>query len=262
MPRKPPSHLTARNADRHHLYETAVQRPTIIVDFLEELFDVVRPRPPRTLREDFCGTANLAAHWVRSDAERTAVGVDVDGEVLTWGRRHNQQPLGDAAHRLTLIKSDVREVDHPADVVAALNFSSFIYKTRDALHAYLAHAYANVRPGGLMLLDAFGGPESIRPCLDERPFGDFTYQWEQRAFDPLTNRIDCRIHFRFRNGTTWRDAFIYDWRMWSLPELQELLEAVGFNQMGIYFEDEAGFVSELSAEHADAWVAYLVALRD
>lgn len=261
-PRKPTAALHARNADPHALYELAVQQPQIVIGLVEEMFDQVRDRKPITLREDFCGTANLSATWVCSDPNRRAIGIDNDADVLAWAEAHNRKPLGDAAGRLRLLERDVLTAAHRADVVASLNFSHFIYKRRGELLTYLRHARRCIKPGGAFLCDAFGGPASISPCIDRRRFSDFDYLWEQREYNPLTNEIDCRIHFAFRNGTKLNDAFVYDWRMWTLPELREGLLEVGFNDVGIYFESEDGFIADVDAVDCDAWVAYLVALRD
>lgn len=260
--RKPLSALGARNADRHALYEIAVQRPDVIIGFIEELFRLDRAPEPRVLREDFCGTAQLASMWVRSGDSRRAVGVDHDADVLAWAERQNRAPLRDAGRRLTLVSKDVLRAGHRSDVTVSLNFSHFIYKRRDELVRYLRHARRCIRAGGLFICDAFGGPGSITPCHDERHFGEFDYIWEQRLFDPMTNQIDCRIHFTFRNGTRLGNAFTYDWRMWSLPELEEALLDAGFHDVGIYFESEDGFVGDTDAIDCEAWVAYLVALRD
>ncbi len=259
--RKPAASLTARNADRHALYEQSVQRPDVMIGFIEELFDMVRDRRPMTLREDFCGTAHLSSMWALSDDQRRAVGIDHDAAVLAYASQHNVAPLS-LDKRVELIRGDVLGSRRQADVAVSLNFSHFIYHARGDLLRYFAHARRCIKPGGLFICDAFGGPEAIRPCMDERRFSRFDYLWEQRSFDPLTNRIDCRIHFRFPNGSTMRDAFTYDWRMWSLPELRELLTEAGFDDLGIYFESEDGFIAESDDLEYDAWVAYVVAVRD
>ncbi len=260
--RKPPAALTARNADRHALYETAVQRPDVMIGFIEDLFDHARDRPPCVLREDFCGTAYLSCHWAASGGDRRAIGVDIDPAVLDYGRTRHVETIGAAGRRIELIEADVLDVRKTADALVSLNFSHFIYKHRADLLAYLKHARRCVRPGGLFICDAFGGPGSISPCIDERRLGMFTYLWEQKRFNPLTHQIDCRIHFRFPDGSTKRNAFGYDWRMWSLPELRELLAEAGFSQIAVYFESEEGFIGDVDAVDLEAWVAYVVALRD
>jgi hypothetical protein len=258
--RKKPARLNSRSADRHALYEVAVQQPEVMIGFIEELGPIVMGRPPRLLREDFCGTAQLASHWVASQADRQAIGVDLDPAVLQWAEQHNRDPLGEAAGRLTLLQEDVRRCHAgPADVLVSLNFSHFIYQQRGELAAYLCHARRCIADDGLIILDAFGGPGSITPGMDRRKFSSFDYFWEQACFDPLTNGILCHIHFRFPDGSMMRRAFTYDWRMWSLPELRELLEEAGFGPVEVYFEAEDGFIADIDAVDQEAWVAYIVA---
>ena len=79
----------AANADCHHLYQEAVQDPEAEIDFVEETWAALRDRPAELLREDFCGTAHTACEWVRRDAMHWAVGVDLDADVLEWGRLNN-----------------------------------------------------------------------------------------------------------------------------------------------------------------------------
>jgi hypothetical protein len=88
------------------------------------------------LREDFCGTALLCAGWVKQRG-RTAVGVDLDPEVLAWGTEHNLAPLGPRASSLRLLRQDVRAPCRGRfDVSVALNFSYFVLRTRDDLRGY------------------------------------------------------------------------------------------------------------------------------
>jgi hypothetical protein len=68
--------LTARNADRHDLYQRAVQDVEAEGRFLSGTFERIAGRKAASLREDFCGTALLCAGWVKQRG-RTAVGVSV-----------------------------------------------------------------------------------------------------------------------------------------------------------------------------------------
>jgi hypothetical protein len=60
----------------------------------------------------------------------------------------------------------------------------------------------------------------------------FWYVWEQRSANPLTGRVLNAIHFRrpdARGGVRHiKDAFTYDWRLWSIPELREAMTDAGF----------------------------------
>src|ERR1041384_29025 len=102
------SRFTAKTADKHTLYQLAVQAPETEVEFLTTWFKKIRSKSPTSLREDFCGTAILCAEWVKSGKQRTATGLDIDRSVLAWGKQHNLAPLGDAQDRVTLLRQDVR----------------------------------------------------------------------------------------------------------------------------------------------------------
>jgi SAM-dependent methyltransferase len=263
MPRKKTasSHLTARTADRHQLYELAVQQPLLMVDFLERAPLQLGARQPRTIREDFCGTAQLAALWVRSHHTRRAIGVDNDPKIIRYADRHNRRMLGDAADRLELVCDDVLKARPKADAIVSLNFSHFIFKQREQMLAYLKHAHRCLNPGGVLLLDVYGGPGAIAPCVDRREYGDFNYLWEQKSYDPLTSQVTNYIHFEFPDGSRLNRAFTYRWRLWSIIELRELLEEAGFGRLSISFEHPTGFVDAFKMQDAIAWVAFILARK-
>ncbi|NOT30514.1 MAG: hypothetical protein HOP15_08715, partial [Planctomycetes bacterium] len=81
--------FSARTADRHVLYQLAVQSPSEDVRFLRRVYRGLRGQDARHLREDFCGTALLCAAWVRAREARTAEGFDTSRATLDWGRAHN-----------------------------------------------------------------------------------------------------------------------------------------------------------------------------
>ena len=70
-------------ADRHQLYELAVQDVSHEYDFINKTFREIRGYNAHTLREDFCGTAKMCCEWVRKSDKNTAVGVDIDADDLT-----------------------------------------------------------------------------------------------------------------------------------------------------------------------------------
>jgi cyclopropane fatty-acyl-phospholipid synthase-like methyltransferase len=273
--------LTAKTADRHMLYEAAVQCVEADLDFFSRVFKRKRGRPFRTLKEDFCGTAALAVEWVGRHRENRAWGVDLDRPTLDWGIEHHVSRLGRHADRVTLIEDDVMAVTEPkVEVVCGLNFSYQVFHDRDTLRRYFETAHASLTDDGIFFVDCFGGTEAVE-TLDEdraitperRPDGTrlprFTYVWEQAEFNIVDHRILCHIHFKFRDGTKLKKAFTYDWRLWTLPELQELMREAGFREVEVYLEgwdddeDEADgiFRRRTHAENMPGWVGYVVGLR-
>jgi len=261
--------LTSKNADVHWLYEQSVQNPEVEVEFIAKVFRKEYGRKPTFLREDFCGTALLCSEWALADAENTALGVDLDGPTLEWGKVNNIEPMGERAGAVTLVKADVRAVTEPrADVLAATNFSWWGFKTRAELLEYLRLSRANLRDEGMLMMDCYGGPEAQVPQLEEREQEGFDYIWDQDTFNPITNEIVCKIHFKFPNGSKRKNAFTYDWRLWSLPETCDLLAEAGFRKTIVYWEgtDEDGepsgeFAPSRTGDLAPAWVAYILAFR-
>jgi SAM-dependent methyltransferase len=216
-----------------------VQAPDTDAAFYSRWFKKYTGRELRVLREDFCGTALLACHFVKRHADNRAIGVDLDGPTLAWGRAHNVQPLLDAEQqqRLTLLQQNVLAVQSPkADAILALNFSYSVFKTRAELGAYVKNCYRSLKPGGVLFLDAWGGPDVQKQVTDRTRHRGFTYVWEQRRYDPISHAITCAIHFDFKDGTRLRDAFVYDWRLWTLAELRELFAEAGFEDVHVLWE--------------------------
>jgi len=231
--------LTARTADRHLLYQRAVQAPETDAAFYSRWFRKYTGRPLRLLREDFCGTAVLACHHVKLHRDNRAIGVDLHWPTLAWGRIHNVRKLLDPAQqrRLLLLQKDVLDVRSPrADAIVAVNFSYSVFKTRRQLAAYLRNCYRALAPGGILFLDAWGGPDVQRRATDVTRLRGFAYEWEQRRYDPISHEITCAIHFAFPDGSRLRDAFVYDWRLWTLAELRELFAAAGFRDVHVLWE--------------------------
>lgn len=261
---------TAAESDPHDLYERSVQDPESEMELIEQVWRERRGRLPSFVREDFCGTAAASAAWVKRRRGNRAVGVDIDPAVLAWAKRRLPERLKPAQRkRLKLIEGDVLKVTtpEPPDCVLAMNFSYFLFRTRKELKRYFRRVHRNLAEGGLFMLDAYGGSESYLELEEERDLDGFTYVWDQRLYNPVTGEVINHIHFRFPDGTEIKDAFIYHWRLWSLPEIQELLQEAGFREVTVYWEGTDEDTGEGSGEFAPttrgeacaAWIAYLVA---
>lgn len=266
--------ITAFNADRHLLYQQSVQDVVSEIDFVQETWAELRRRPAALLREDFCGTANTACEWVRRDERHYAVGIDLDEAVLEWGRLNNLSQLdGDEIERIELMQDDVmRARPGLSDIILAMNFSYYLFRERDELREYFANALDGLVSDGMLILDAYGGYEAPmvleerRDCVD----GDgnaFVYIWDQAAFNPIDSCMTCNIHFEFADGSRIENAFSYQWRLWTLPEIREILLEAGFAKVEIYWEGTDEESNEgngiyLPSEQGDAdagWVCYIVA---
>ena len=261
----------AANADRHWLYQESVQDTESEIDFVEETWAELRDRPAELLREDFCGTANTACEWVRRDRDHRAIGIDLDDQVLEWGWLNNVAQLdAEQQTRIELLQEDVTEtLPEAADIVLAMNFSYFLFPTRSEMLAYFRNVHEGLTDDGIFFLDAYGGYDAPREIEEERECDGFTYVWEQSTFNPIDSMMNCHIHFRFPDGSRIEDAFTYRWRLWTLPELRELLGEAGFSEVTVYWEgtdlekNEGNGIYE-PADVGDAdpgWVCYIVAQK-
>jgi len=270
--RKKKKRSMAKSADRYHLYLQSVQEPTHEVQFFNRVFKKEFGRKPELLREDFCGTAAVCYQWVKNKPDRRAIGVDYDPEPLDWGREHLAGKLKPAdVERVELLQDDVRVVQgEKADIVAAQNFSFWIFKTRQEVLKYFRAAHKNAAAQSVFVLDMMGGPESMVDDEEEvTDKDDFDYVWEQVSYDPITHDVNFHIPFRFPDGSQLKKAFTYEWRMWSIPEVKELLLEAGFDRVDVYWEgvDEDGEGNNIFKVRdrgtADpAWICYIVAVKN
>ncbi len=259
----------ADRADRHALYEQSVQDADTEVEFLKDTFQRVRGRAARSLREDFCGTATVACKWAAANWRHTAIGVDLDPEVLAWGREHNLHKLPEEVQeRVQMIEGDVLESPgHDLDIVTAMNFSYWIFKDRPSLLRYFRSAREALAKDGLFLIDVYGGSDAYETMTEKRKVKNFMYVWDQVDYDPISGHAECAIHFKFKDGSRLQNAFTYHWRLWSLPEIRELLEEAGFSRTIVLWQgtdEETGegngeFLPAERGENDPAWIAYVQA---
>jgi len=260
----------AERADKHELYEAAVQNVEEECKFVSKTFQKLRGRKPLSFREDFCGTASASCQWVRLGAANTAVGVDIDPDVLAWGQKHRYARLSaDQKARVTLLNANVLDARTDlVDVVGAFNFSYWIFKTRPEMISYFRKIHAALKADGIFFLDAFGGSEAFEEMKEKTRHDGFTYVWEQASYSPISGEILCHIHFRFPDKSKLKKAFTYSWRLWTLPELTEMLKEAGFATATVYWEgtdadgDGNGVFEPDDRGEADAgWIAYIVAQK-
>ena len=238
---------SASNANIHELYQLSVQNVEAEIDFVDETFEQIRGRKAITLREDFCGTGNTSAEWVRRRTSNKAIGLDLDQPTLDYGHEVHVKKLDpDVQARIELLNRNVLDPGKEAsgvDCVLAMNFSYWLFKTRDDLRNYFKVVRESLGPNGVFFLDHYGGSEAMVESkeskkIDDGPGRKFTYVWEQKHFNPITGDMECRIHFKFPDKTKIKNAFVYHWRLWSMPEIRELLAEAGFANVVVYWEGE------------------------
>lgn len=246
--------------------------PGRVVRFIE----AVHRGAPRVLREDFSGTGALARAWAASSDLRSAIAVDSDAKPLAR--------LQDAV-RVQIVRARAEACRRKADAVVATNFPLGYFHDRAALVRYLRGARASLSPGGVFVADMYGGADAFTPMTLRRtrrgPGGErVDYTWEQRDADALTGLVLNTLSFRVRpirraaragpKSTRVRafpDAFIYHWRLWSIPELRDAVRDAGFTTFDVYDEladamdaDGRAYVSPVGEGELDRnWVVYLVA---
>ncbi len=257
----------ADRADKYICYEASVQCVEAEIDFVDATFFELRKRRAQRLREDFCGTANTSCEWVRRRRTNTAISVDRDLSVLDWSKQNKVAKLPPGpAKRLTMVNGDVLKIKtDPVDMVLAMNFSYWLLLERRATIRYFKRVRDALVDDGIFFLDAYGGYEAFQEVTEETQNETCTYIWEQYKYSPVTGIAKNYIHFKFEDGSEMRRAFAYDWRVWTLPELTDMLSVAGFKPT-VYWEqtDAAGegngvFEPETEGEADAGWIAYLVA---
>ena len=265
----------ASQADRFDCYLQSVQSADHEIDVFDQVFRDAYQRKPRSLREDFCGTFSVCCEWVKSQKGRTAWGIDLCPETLQWGRDNLLSELKPAqAKRVTVLQQDVRAGNTPpVDIVAAQNFSFWIFKTRTEVVEYFRAALGNLNDEGVMVMDMMGGPACYDTTItDKRTIvkgkKGFRYHWQQASFNPVNADATFYIHFRFGDGSRMKRAFEYHWRFWTVPEVREMLREAGFRDSHVYFEqeDEDGEDTGVwerteQAPNNPSWLCYIVGVK-
>ena len=170
-------------------------------------------------------------------------------------------------------KTSAKKNRPQVDVLAAQNFSFWIFKTRAEVIDYFKMARANIKSDGIMVMDMMGGGDcQIEGHVDKRVIKKgkrgFRYYWKQDSYNPINHDASFSISFKFKDGSWIKRAFEYHWRFWSIAEVREMLAEAGFKESHVYWEteDEDGedtgeFERRDSVPSAPCWIAYIVAVR-
>lgn len=260
---------------KYFLYERSVQSPEWHVRHFPRYHEWMTGRKPKRLREDFCGTSRISMEWVRSGEDRTATGLDLDPEPLSYFRRVHLPELAPGERRR--IRHARKNVLAPTrekyDLIAACNFSFFVFQERATLVKYFRAARASLAPKGSLFLEMAGGEGMQEWMQEERKFtapgiGRVRYVWDQMDYDAISGMNDYAIHFQLPNRRWIRHAFEYRWRLWGIREVREALAEAGFRKTHVFWEvaDAAGggtgeYAPMEKGDPAHAWIAYVAAVK-
>ncbi|MCI5065955.1 class I SAM-dependent methyltransferase [bacterium] len=268
--------------EKYRLYEAAVQDAHQQVAVTEQVFEENFAREPLLLKEDFSGTSWISTEWVKRGKQRMSLALDIDEEALEAGRALHVRKLSpEAQSRLHLLNQNVmKPTAKKVDAIAACNFSYFIFQHRSELLRYFEAAHASLRTEGVFLLETAGGPGFVEsPFREQRTVKHesgkkkgkkwFRYTWHQRSFDPQYRRGLYSIHFDLLNGEKMKDAFVYDWRIWTIPEVRDALIETGFDEVQVYWEeddpDDEGYPvysrRETGDSTFDTYIVYIVGVK-
>jgi hypothetical protein len=199
----------------------------------------------------------------------------LDSHPIAYGKKNGFKDLKTSEKKRVKIqqKNVCDIIGKKSDIIGAGNFSFFIFKQRQALKDYFSAAYGNLSREGIFILEMAGGPGFIRTAREQRTYklkgvGKYTYYWDQKSYDPVTAYGMYAIHFKEPSGNLRKDCFIYDWRVWTIPEIREVMLECGFSDVGVYWEttgsDGKGtgeYVRTESGDNDYAWIAFVVGIK-
>lgn len=197
----------------------------------------------------------------------------MDREQLTWGLEHNVKDDPSTAERVKLICKNVLELDETgkdtgkADIICAYNFSICYLFARTDLVKYLKICRGTLKSEGLFFCDIFGGETACKPDVRRRDLSNgIKYEFEQKDFCPITHHSHFQMSFKFPDGSKIKEAFTYDWRVWTVPEIRDCMIEAGFSRTVVWFLDESEGTDDATYEpmeetyQRESWHAYIVAI--
>lgn len=230
------------NANKHELYQNSVQNVKKEVEFFRKIYRLIYNKAPHTFREDFCGTGLLANEWVKNSVENTGVGIDIDQEALDYGINNHTD-----SDRVKLLNHNVlTEYDSSQkfDIICSLNYSHFLLTKRSEIKKYFENVFKNISKG-VFIIDLFGGAHIYEDHSYDK--GD-NYRFTGKAINILNNQTECALNFKIKKNK-YKPMFKYVFRVYSIIELRELLEEVGFKKFKIYLK-------EINDDEDDAYSEY------
>jgi len=255
---------------KYSLYEASVQFPKEDACAYRDYFKLATGRRAFSLREDFCGTFAFSVEWVKLSPKNTAIALDIDKKPLGYGFQNHYPKLNEGQKKrlLVLEKNVISKTSPPVDLTVANNFSFYIFHQEETLLKYFQAVYKSIKKGGAFIIEMVGGPNFIESGTETRKVRKkglhFTYYWEQQNFNPITSCGRWAIHFKEKNRRKMSDAFIYDWRLWSIAEVRYFLKKAGFSDSIVLWESKSSnndYKKTNYGENFECWISYIAGVK-
>ncbi|MCO4793687.1 MAG: hypothetical protein KC493_08250 [Bacteriovoracaceae bacterium] len=264
-----------QTTDKHALYLSSVQDPVSDVERISKIYSELFSKSAKSFREDFSGTFALSCCWVQSGDTRTAIAIDIDKETIEYGVNNYLKNLSSKEQsRLKTVVGNAITETSLVDIIGVFNFSYCLIHKREQLLDYFKKCLSSLNEQGMIILDIFGGSDSEileiqEKDIDHHPaISPFLFQFERKSFNPITRISNYGIHFIYPDGTKLMDSFTYEFRMWTITEIRDLLEEAGFSKSLVYWEDfddegfgNGEFYQTEKEENSINWNAYIVGVR-
>ncbi len=226
-----------------HLYERAdLERARVQADQVLALLDL---QPPARVLD-------VCSGYGRHSLELTRRGFDITGvDISEMQVRHALEHAAAADGRPRFVVGDARALPVRGPFDAAINmFLSFGYFATDAESQAMLDGIGRVlRRGGRLLIDFWNREHEIRafqPTVVDRRDDDIL-EIEDWSFDPIAGRLNWVNTVIFPDGR--REAWTQSIRAFTAAEVRAMLEAAGFNLIGLY-GSLAGAPFDMDAEAA------------
>ena len=183
----------------------AVQCVEAEIDFVDETFkERCAGGAPTCCARTSAEPRTPPASGYAGASPTVAIGVDLDAETLAGAPKPQPAPARQGrAERVQLLQRERarRLSSGPVDALLAMNFSYYIFTERDLMRGYFKSVRESLVDDGVFFLDAYGGYNSFKECQERTENDDFTYVWDQAAYDPISGEMTCHIHFTFPDGS-------------------------------------------------------------
>ncbi|MEZ4703909.1 MAG: hypothetical protein R3A11_01700 [Bdellovibrionota bacterium] len=259
---------------KYELYEAAVQDPESEVQIIDQIYQENFDEQATVFREDFCSTFLNTCQWVREADDHRGIAIDLDPSPLEYGKKHHLSALTvDQQRRVHIHQANVLDVKtEKSDIISISNFSIGFLRSRAQLLQYFFKCYKDLQDEGMVVFDLLGGYEMSQEQEEERRVTledgyQLTYLWEHATFNPIDRDALFYIHFK-KGKQERRKVFHYHWRMWTIPEISDVLRDAGFDDVVVYWEndDEDGegdgtFAKQSKVEDCAIWIVYVAGLK-